>query len=388
VAQRSEAQRQVGGLLRTARESLGLSMAFLSRMDGTTQHLEVMDSSIPFIGRDGRTQVQETSLCQAIIDKKLPAVIPDLRKFPEAMALPAARLPRIRSYVSVPVVFSDGTVYGTFCAAGLTSDRELQKRDQALMTVLAQAAAAILEPEAREAAKRQEIHSRMTPVIESGGPTIVVQPIVDLQSGIRIGVEALSRFPSEWGIDPDVAFEQAHRIGVGATMELLALRRAVDYLDSLTGYVSLNMSAAVLLEPESIAFFSDLPLPRILLELSEHDPVDDYVALGRTLNPLREAGLKLAVDDAGAGFASLRHIVQTSPDVIKLDRSIVTGLSTDRVLETLVRSLVQFASDSGATTVAEGVETSDDAATLQRLGVDCGQGWYFGRPMPVDQLQI
>ena len=100
-------------------------MAFLTRMDGTTQHLEVVESSVPFLFKEGVTQRQETTLCQAILDKKLPAVIPDLTEFPEAMKLPAARLPRIRSYVSVPVVLSDGTMYGTFCAAGLTSDKAL-----------------------------------------------------------------------------------------------------------------------------------------------------------------------------------------------------------------------------------------------------------------------
>jgi len=101
---RSEAEQQVADLLRTAKHSLGLSVAFLSRLDGTTQHLEVVETSVPFLFKEGVTQRQETTLCQAILDKKLPAVIPDLTKFPEGMRLPSARLPRIRSYVSVPVV--------------------------------------------------------------------------------------------------------------------------------------------------------------------------------------------------------------------------------------------------------------------------------------------
>ena len=84
-------------------ESLGLSVAFLTRMDGTTQHLEVVESSVPFLFKEGATQRQETTFCQAILDGKLPAVIPDVKDFPEAMKLPAARMPRIRSYVSVPV---------------------------------------------------------------------------------------------------------------------------------------------------------------------------------------------------------------------------------------------------------------------------------------------
>jgi GAF domain-containing protein len=101
----------------------------------------VVESSVPFLFKEGVTQRQDMTLCQAIADKKLPAVMPNLKDFPFAMTLPASRMPRIRSYVSVPVVLSDGTTYGTFCAAGLTSDKALTKRDQSLMDVLAQAAA-------------------------------------------------------------------------------------------------------------------------------------------------------------------------------------------------------------------------------------------------------
>ena len=118
--ERTATEEQVADLLRTAKDGLNLSVAFLSRLDGTTQHLEVVESSVPFLFREGVTQPQATTFCQAILDGRLPAVIPDVRKYPEAMRLPAARMPRIRSYVSVPVVLSDGEVYGTFCAAGLT----------------------------------------------------------------------------------------------------------------------------------------------------------------------------------------------------------------------------------------------------------------------------
>jgi EAL domain-containing protein (putative c-di-GMP-specific phosphodiesterase class I) len=96
--------------------------------------------------------------------------------------------------------------------------------------------------------------------------------------------------------------------------------------------------------------------------------------------------MRLAIDDVGAGFSSLRHIVLTSPDVMKLDRSIVDGVSGDPVLTTLVRSLVAFGHDCGARVVAEGVETPEDAAALLALGVDYGQGWHFGRPGPAEAL--
>src|SRR4051794_25782925 len=111
---RSAAEQEIAELLQTARSSLRPSVAFLSRLDGTTQHLEVVEAAPlqSLVFREGVTQKQETSFCHTILDGKLPPVIPDVRKYPAAMTLPAARIPRIRSYVSVPVRLSDGTLYG------------------------------------------------------------------------------------------------------------------------------------------------------------------------------------------------------------------------------------------------------------------------------------
>ncbi len=377
---RTDADEQIADLLRTAKKSLRLSVAFLTRMDGTTQHLEVVESSVPVLFQEGVTQVQETSLCQAILDRKLPPVIPNLKDFDEAMKLPAARIPRIRSYVSVPVTLSDGTLYGTFCAAGLTSDKDLSKRDKSLMDVLASAASVIIEPQVRENGRRAEIEDRLAPVMAAGGPVVALQPIVELATGEQVGAEALSRFPAEWGLTPDVVFEQAHSVGLGHELEVQALRGAAALLDRAPGYVAMNVSPATLLTPACAELLRELPLDRILLELSEHDPVDDYAALAAALAPFRAAGLRLAIDDVGAGFSSLRHIVVTTPDVIKIDRSIVSGLDADPVLATLVGSLVDFARGIRARVVAEGVEHAQEAEVLRRLGVDYGQGWHFGRP--------
>ena len=384
--ERSDAEQQVADLLLTAKKSLHLSVAFLTRMDGTTQHLEVVESSVPFLFKEGATQRQGTTFCQAVLDGRLPAVMPDVTAFPSAMRLPAARLPRIRSFVSVPVVLSDGSLYGTFCAAGLTSDKELTVRDKALMEVLAHAASVVIEPGVVDRARRDEIEQRLLPVIAAGGPTLVLQPIVELATGDRVGAEALSRFPAEWGQAPDICFAAAHTIGLGDRLELLAIERAAEHLGTVTGYLAMNVSPGTLMTPECSELLARLPVERVLHELSEHDPVEDYDALRSTLAPLRQRGMRLAIDDVGAGFSSLRHIVVTTPDVIKLDRSLVDGVTGDPVLRTLVRSLVDFAHGFDATVVAEGVETAADAATLLALDVDHGQGWHFGRPGPAADL--
>jgi EAL domain-containing protein (putative c-di-GMP-specific phosphodiesterase class I) len=385
---RSPADQQIADLLVTAKQSLDLSVAFLSRMDGTTQHLEVVETSVPVLVQEGARVRQDTSFCQAILDGRLPAVIPDVRRFPLAMSLPSARIPRIRSYVSTPVRLSDGSLYGTFCAFGFRSDKELGKRDLALMEVLASAAAVIVEPQVREQERRTEIEGRLDRVVADGGPVVLLQPVVDLATGTRVGAEALSRFPAGWGRTPDVVFAEAHSVGMGHALELQALERAAEHLDRVDGHVAMNVSPATVLVPGCAELLGRLPLDRVVLELTEHDEVEDYEVLLATLAPFRAAGLRLAIDDVGAGFSSLRHIVVTAPDVIKLDRSIAAGVATDRVLATLVGSLVTFAHGSGATVVAEGVETADDATTLRALGVDHGQGWHFGRPGPPEALAV
>ncbi len=383
---RSEAEQQIADLLRTAKESLHLSVAFLTRMDGTTQTLEVVDSSVPWVFTEGYQQKQELTLCQGVLDGTLPAVMADLREHPDAMRRPAARFPRIRSYVSVPVTLSDGTLYGTFCAAGLTTDKGLTDRDKGLMDVLARAASVVIEPQVRERARREEIERRLGPLAQGGGPRVLLQPIVDIATGRRVGAEALSRFPPEWQKAPDVVFAEAHSVGRGDALELQALQRAAGLLHRVDGYVSMNVSPATLLRHDLQDFLAGLPLARVLLELSEHDQVEDYAALRAALAPLRAAGMRLAIDDVGAGFSSLRHIVVTEPDVIKLDRSIVDGLATDRVLRSLVRSLVEFSVGLECLVVAEGVETPEDARALLDLRVGYGQGWFWGRAVAADVL--
>nr|WP_240942372.1 EAL domain-containing protein [Planosporangium thailandense] len=370
----------------TAKESLGVSAAFLTRMDETTQYLEVMESSVPLPFEEGHGHPREASFCHAVLDGRLPAVMPDVRAFPEAAVLPAVAL-GVRRFASVPVVLSDGTLYGTFCAAGLASDDEISQRDRALMEVLAQAASVIIEPEVRTRARESEIHDRLNPVVAAGGPVVVLQPIVDLATGMRKGAEALSRFPEAWNKAPDVCFAEAHSVGLGHRLEVLALERAADHLKRVSGYIAMNVSPSTLLTRACTDLLGHLPVERILLELSEHDPVEDYDALHAALAPLRARGMRLAIDDVGAGFSSLRHIVLTAPEVIKLDSSLVTGVNADPVLTVLVRSMVEFAHGCQARVVAEGVETAEDAAALLALGVDCGQGWHFGRPGSPEQLR-
>jgi EAL domain-containing protein (putative c-di-GMP-specific phosphodiesterase class I) len=383
--ERSDVEQQIARLLQSARRKLNLSVAFLSRIDETSRTMQVVDSTLTAL-QDGYSGPRESGFCLAVVEGRLPRVMPDVRDFPEAMLLHPGDLPQMRGHVGVPVVLSDGAVYGTFCAFGVDTDPEVSVRDLAVMEVLADAAAMLIEPRVRREQEQAVINDRLAPVMADGGPDVVLQPIVDLYSGMRVGAEALSRFPAPWERAPDIVFAEAHSIGQGHRLELLALARAATLLDQVSGYVSMNVSAQTLLTPMCGDLLATLPLDRVLLELSEHDPVEDYAALGAVLDPLRARGMRLAIDDVGAGFSSLRHIVMADPDVIKMDRSIVSGVDHDPMLAKLVQSLVQFAHSFDASVIAEGVETAAEYAVLRTLGVDGGQGWLFGRPGPAGTL--
>ena len=119
---------------------------------------------------------------------------------------------------------------------------------------------------------------------------------------------------------------------------------------------------------------------RVVLELTEHMPVEDYTALNAALAPLRAQGARLAVDDTGAGFASLRHILDLRPDIIKLDIGIIRDIDSDPRRAAVARMMTSFAHDQGVDVIAEGVETPAERDTLLDLGGRLGQGYLFGRP--------
>lgn len=211
----------------------------------------------------------------------------------------------------------------------------------------------------------------------------VFQPIVELATGRVLGVEALTRFTAEPSRSPDLWFAEAADVGLGFELEVAAVRAVLRERVHVPGdpYVSINMAPATVLD-ERLATLSDALTAGVTVEITEHAAVADYEALTATLRSLREAGVKLAIDDAGSGFASLRHILRLQPDLIKLDMTITRDIDGDPVRRALAASLVTFAAEIGATLVAEGIESSAEMRVLRDLGVPCGQGYGLARPGP------
>lgn len=213
----------------------------------------------------------------------------------------------------------------------------------------------------------------------------VFQPIYSLDDGRLVAVEALTRFDTEPKHPPDVWFSHAASVGLGVELELVALERALADGVGLPDGVALtfNASPSTLADPRLLEVLDRHRGPPLIAEVTEHAVVDDYKHLDQALAALRLRGVRLAVDDAGAGFASLRHIVRLAPDYIKLDLSLTQNLRADPVRSALAEALIQFADRTGSAIIVEGIETSADLATWQDLGAHAAQGYLLARPGPL-----
>ena len=220
--------------------------------------------------------------------------------------------------------------------------------------------------------------------------SLVYQPILHLESGTVSGVEALCRFDD--GRAPSVWFRQCEAMGLAAEMDFAIIDMAREDVEFLPpGYLAINLSAATLTRVGPLRDRLQPILDRtpIVLELTEHAMVHDYDAVADGLRLLRDGGILLAVDDAGAGYSTFQHILRLRPDIIKLDRSITNGIDRDPARRALTTAVGIFAAEIQASVVAEGIETEGELNALRMTGVSRGQGFWLARPsrLPLPHIQ-
>ena len=245
---------------------------------------------------------------------------------------------------------------------------------------------------AREAAPHADDASyeacvaRIAGTLEAEAIVPVFQPVVSLVDGRTIAYEALARFPGDPAHTPDRWFADAWHVDLGIPLELLAVRAAVEALPLLPSDADLCVNVS----PETVATlgFRDAlgnAAHRVIAEITEHRRLEE-ADFARRLAPLRAAGGRVAVDDFGAGHASLSQVLAVSPDWIKLDLTLTRRLDESPMARALAAALVSFAREVGIGVIAEGVEDERQVATLEALGIRYAQGYLFGRPAPVAQL--
>lgn len=371
------------------RRRLRMDVALVSHFEGGRRVIDILDSDETVAFGPGASDPLEQTYCQPIVDGRLPEIIPDTSQNALALSIPATSELGIGAHLGVPVVLDDGTVYGTLCAYSHDPRPDLTEQAGTVMGLVADTVARSLGADQLAERLRAAAAERVSNLLAQNWLEMAYQPVVELATGRTVAVEALARFPSSLGGTTSEWFEDATRSGAGTGLELACVAVVRDQLAQLPDDldVHVNLSPAALLDPAAGARLRELPLHRVVLELTEHQIVGDYPLLRAVLAPLRDAGLRLAIDDAGAGFASMRHALLLEPDLLKLDISLVRDIDTDAAKRSLCQALSGFAHATGAKIVAEGVETQAEADTVGALGVDLAQGYLFAPAGPPHLLR-
>jgi PAS domain S-box-containing protein len=243
-------------------------------------------------------------------------------------------------------------------------------------------AGALIGRDVNERAEMGRGRDRISDIIEQRAFHPVFQPILEIVRRRIVGYEALTRFDN--GSNPEVVFAEADAVGLGHELETATLRAALAASAALPrpAWLNLNVSPGLVIAGEPLRSILAASPRRLVLEVTEHTAIEDYSAFREAMAALGPKVL-LAVDDAGAGFASLRHILELRPAFVKLDRWLVAGLESDDARQAMIFGLRHFARATSCQLIAEGIETEDELAALKALDIPLGQGYLLGRPVPL-----
>lgn len=371
------------------RSHLNMDVAFLAEFSENARvyrGVSARPDSPPI--RAGDIHPLGAGYCQKIVDCILPELIPNTADFPMTALIPETASIPIGAHLSVPVRFGDGHVYGTLCCFSYLPQPLLGQGELDLLHKLAGLTANMLAADFTAHQRRRRLRKIIETALSTGDPSIVFQPIIDLSTRLVTGYEALSRFAAEPVRSPDKWFADAATAGIGSRLELIAAQKAVIESRKLPAdlSVSINLSPATILASDLKPLMSSINPANLVIEITEHAPIDDYGRIEAALRTVRQAGVQIAIDDAGAGYSSLLHVLRLQPDIIKFDISLTRGIDTDQNRIAMVGALVEYSRRTGTVVVAEGVETPQEEAVLQGLGVDKAQGYFYGRPAPLAEI--
>lgn len=376
----------VNRVVAAARGYLGAHVSFLAEVVGDEKVIRYADGPAAAVGVPvGRRFPLEDSYCYRLLQGTLPEAIYDVRHDERARAIPLTSVLGIEAYMGVQVSAPDGRALGTLCCVNFDGDPARRERDVGFLRFLAGLVGAQLEEAVHAADRRRERQAAVRAVLEVGGPRMVFQPIVSPADGALVGVEALARFDTALPRAPDAWFREAWDVGFGVELELAAMRNALPAFAQLPSpaFLSVNASPRTIADARFVEALDGAAADRLVVEITEHAVVEDYAPLVEAVARVRTLGVRIAIDDVGAGYASLRHVLWVSPDIVKLDMSLTRGIDVDPVKQALASGLMAFAARTRFMVIAEGVETAAEADALQQVGVRFGQGCLFAKPAPL-----
>jgi diguanylate cyclase (GGDEF)-like protein/PAS domain S-box-containing protein len=370
------------GLLRTR---LGLDTAWLSSFRDGMQTFEVLDGDTEAVKLSPGDQASLShSYSMRVIDGRLPAIIPDTAANQTTAALPVTGDWNLGAYIGVPVHNPAGATIGMVCAVSRHAKPHLADIDLRVVKQVAELIGTLIESPDKGPNTTAAQRAAIRKVVYQRDFEVVFQPVHDVTSGKVMGVEALARFPRA-PFRPDAFVAQAALLGLGIELETAILTRVISLVPRLPDdiFVAINLSPGAALVAPWAQLLADVDPSRIVLELTEHDAVLDYGALEEALEPCRLRGVRIAVDDVGAGFSSFSHVLELNPEFVKIDHSITRHIDVDDARRRLAHAIAELAGQMGATVIAEGVESQGELDTVAAVGITAVQGFYLSRPRPL-----
>ncbi len=376
-------------ILSSVRGHLGVEIAFVSRyVEDEQRELTHVSTDLDLPMGPGFRENREESYCWHILNGRLPELIQDPADHPMTRELAITDFLPVGCHINTPLRLADGTVWGSFCALGRKPDRTLTPRDLAILKSFAGLAAERIEASLEEDVMLRQARRRVEAMLDGHAVTMFQQPIHDLKSGKPVGVECLARFPDLTKRGPQAWFDDAEKTGLGSELEMTAVRCALETVGQVPEgiYAAINASPETIMSGTLRQVLERSDATNLVIEVTEHQLVDDYAALAREIEALKPFA-KIAIDDVGTGYAGLRHLIELGPDILKMDMVLTRDCDNDPARRAIAAAMVQFSRDIGAKLVAEGIETEAERAVMQDLGVDYGQGYLFARPLPVVAAQ-
>ncbi|MGB3735155.1 MAG: EAL domain-containing protein [Ilumatobacter sp.] len=375
----------VEALLNIVRRQLGMDLAWMSSFEDGQQIFDAMAGESERFGLAvGDSGDLQESFCLRVLDGRLPNMVPDTIAHPTTAALDITDALGIGAYIGVPVHDGRDAPFGMLCCISQSTADHLVDADVRTMEVFAAVLGELLtndETAATAIRRNNQIRTEITSDIDKNRLRMVFQPIIDPIDEVILGVEALCRVDGSHR-RPDEWFADAASVGLGVEAEIAAIDAALTQLPDLPEplYMSLNASPTTIADHRLSDTLARSSPTRLVIEITEHSQIDDYPAFVADLDRLRSSGIRIAVDDVGAGFSSFSHVLELQPDVIKLDRFIVAGIDEDPSRQAIASAVVDLGRRVGSTVVAEGVETMSELSTTVTIGIGATQGYLLCRP--------
>ncbi|MGK0398095.1 MAG: putative signal transduction protein with EAL and GGDEF domain, partial [Gammaproteobacteria bacterium] len=313
-------------LTAVVRKHFDMEVAFISEFINQKRVIKNVDSknnTVPLTV--GYSDPLDKTYCKKIVDNELPNIIHNTQNNDITNNLAVTEALLIGSYIGVPITLSNGIVYGTLCSYKSSPDETLNQRDLSFINAIADIASVLIEKNIEIELKQKKIKTKILSILDQNKIDIYYQPIFSLESNKITGYEALSRFNATPYRSPDIWFREASQVGLGEELEILAIQNTIAGIGEFKEdiYISINTSPKHVLNGAIAHVLDGVDLKRIVLEVTEHEPISNYSDFRKALDPLRKQGLQLAIDDAGSGYSSFKHILELEADIIKLDINLI-----------------------------------------------------------------